>query len=388
MERWLSKSRVLLGLCAVLLIAALNRQDPMVYAMFLLLAVLSCLGFVLPWLSLRSISIQLEGDAEIVVLEGAEFGLNLKIKKTSLWPSFMVDVETEWEWADKRFVLTQTIPIIRAGRSPDTEQWVRFSCRGCYALVSVRLTSGFPLGLIRVSQTFKRPNIHLRVLPQAQLVHWPLPWNITEDLQGERTTRRLESSFELGTLRPYQYGEFVGRVNWRASARIGELVIQYFQQQGSVRLRVVAEVPRGDSLGQATGSGEQAIRLCAGVCQAALAQSAQLFLYLEHIGEPVQVTSELLPALAQAMPSPLGFFPLLERAAIDSRQGEQIAVVINTNCAAEALLLTLDNFKARGCQVLVCIALGIRMTPAEHQQALGLQTSLERNGFFTWMEMP
>ena len=60
MERWLSRPRVLIGLCVVLLMSALNRQDPMVYGMFLFLAVVSLLGFLLPWLSLRSMAIRLD----------------------------------------------------------------------------------------------------------------------------------------------------------------------------------------------------------------------------------------------------------------------------------------------------------------------------------------
>ena len=71
MERWLSKSRVLLGLCAVLLLAALNRQDPMVYGMFLFLVVVTGLGFGLPWLSLRGTTVRLASATEVEVIEGS-----------------------------------------------------------------------------------------------------------------------------------------------------------------------------------------------------------------------------------------------------------------------------------------------------------------------------
>ncbi len=62
MERWLSKSRVLLGLCALMLIAAFKRRDPMAYGVFLFLAVICTLGYLLPWLSLRGMQLRWLGQ--------------------------------------------------------------------------------------------------------------------------------------------------------------------------------------------------------------------------------------------------------------------------------------------------------------------------------------
>jgi len=143
---------------------------------------------------------------------------------------------------------------------------VHFPCRGFYQLNAVRLSSGFPLGLVSAQHGLPRPQIALHVLPKPLPVHWPLPWDVTEDPQGELSTRRMGQSFELGMLRPYQQGESVGRVSWRASARVGELVIQHFQQSGSMRLRVLVQAPSAPAWGDADSAGEQAIRLAAGVC--------------------------------------------------------------------------------------------------------------------------
>lgn len=388
MERWLSKSRVLIGLCAVLLIAALNRQDPMVYAMFLFLGVVSVLGFLLPWLSLRFTTVRLDGAADIEVMEGADCNLNILVERTVPWPAFMVDIETEWEWASQRIVLSQTVSVIRAGRVPDLGRLIRFPCRGSYELIAVRLSSGFPLGLVRARHTLSRPHVHMCVLPVAQPVQWPLPWDITEDPQGELTTRRMGQSFELGMLRPYQFGESVGRVSWRASARVGGLVVQHFQQCGSVRLRVAVEAPRGASLGDAMGAGEQAIRLAAGVCHAALNNSAQLFLYLEHRAEPVRDASAVLPALAEAAPSADGFLTLLARVANATGPGEQVAVVVGGALPAPELVSALGALNAKGCRVVVCIALGRRKESLELAQAQAMQKALRQAGFSTLMEAP
>lgn len=388
MERWLSKPVVLVLLCGVLLVAALNRQDPTVYAMFLFLAVTTVLGLLLPWLSLRSTTVRLEAGTDLEAMEGTDSGITLLLDHKAPWPAFLVDVETEWAWGVRRFVLKQTVSVIRAGRVPDLGRWIRFPCRGHYELLAVRLSSGFPLGLVRARHTVLRPQIHLRVLPQAQPVQWPLPWDTAQSPQAERATRRTGPSFEPGTLRAYQPGDPVGRVHWRASARLGSLVVQQYQQSGSPLLRVAVEVPRGTQWGDAAGAGEQAIRLAAGVCHAALAQCAQLFLYLEHLTQPVCGASAIDSALAEAQPGAGGFFPVLARMADATKQGEQLAVVVSSTCPASTLVRALSAFSARGCRMLVCIAVGRRQLSGELAQVGALQSALQQAGFNTLVQTP
>ena len=388
MERWLSKSRVLLGLCAVLLIAALNRQDPMVYGMFLFLAVVSVLGFALPWLSLRSMRVRLGTHADQEVTEGEGCQLNLLVERTVRWPAFMVAIETEWEWASRRIVLRQTLPVVRAGQTPQRGHRVQFPCRGHYELIAVRLSSGFPLGLVRAHLTLERPQVHLRVLPQAQTVHWPLPWDVTDDPLGERHTRKLGQSFELGMLRPYQQGESVGRVSWRASARAGELVIQHFQHSGSLRLRLAVEIPDTTALGDADSAAEQAIRLAAGVCDAAQAHGVQLLAYLPEHALPLREPAAIRRALADAVPTHRTVFQTVAQVANEAAAGEQVAVVVRASCAVEALLQALSPLAAKACPLVVCIAVGRKAAPPERAQALALQKNLARAGIATFLEMP
>ncbi len=388
MERFLSKSRVLLGFCAVLLIAALNRQDPMVYAMFLFLAMVSFWGLMLPWLSLRLTTLQLVPNTQKALMEGDDYTLDFVIKRKLPWPAFMVTVETEWQWASKRILLSQTVAMIRAGQVSNTSQMIRFPCRGRYELVAVRLSSGFPLGLTSAHQTLLNPQIQLTVLPAEQTVQWPLPWLVAEDSMANLTTRRVGQSFELGTLRSYQYGESVGRVNWRASARAGNLVIQHFQQSGSVRLRVGVELPYGDSLGDATGPGEQTVRLAAGICQAAVVHEARLFLHLQDQTEPVRGSSDALRSLSVALGTKDGLFTVIAQIATVAQAGEQIALVVSATCPASALLPALDVLAPLQCQILVCIALGRVHSTSHIDQGNGLRKSLMESGFHTLMDAP
>lgn len=388
MERWLSKSRVLVGLCVVLLVAALNRQDPMVYAMFLFLLVVIVLGYAMPWLSLLSTRIEWGHVDDLVLDEGQSCDFGLSIVRRVPWPAFMVDVETEWEWAGKHLTLRDTLAVLRAGESDGIGRHIRFPCRGVYRLLAVRLSSGFPLGLVRAHRSMVPQDLRVRVLPSVQPVQWPVPWSVAEDPLGELSTHRLGQSMELGMLRPYQHGEAVGRVSWRASARVGELVVQHFQQSGSVRLHVVVDVPHGAELGDADGSGEQTLRLAAGVCQAALAHSAKLLLYLEQAPQPLRTLPEALEALAQALPVPGGLEAVLARVANQLVAGEQVAVVVPAHAEALRVLAALDLLERSACTWVVCIAVGRRRSVAEDGRALALEQALQAAGVNTVREMP
>lgn len=388
MERWLSKPRVLLGLCGVLLVAALNRRDPMVYGMFLFLGLVCLLGFVLPWLTLRYTTVHLPSTEDIEVSEGEGSELRVLLERSARWPAFMVAVQTEWTWAARRFVWSRTIPVLRAGRTTDLGRLIQPPCRGRYELTAVRLSSGFPLGLLHAQHTVSRPRLHVRVLPKAQPVRWPLPWDVTEDPSGELSTRATGPSFELGMLLPYQPGEPVGRVCWRASARVGELVIRHFRQSGSIRLRVAVEAPGPPSLGDPDSAGEQALRLAVGVCDAALDHGAQLFVYLDRQAVPLRDGLSVRRALAEALPSEHGFSQGLAGVCADTRAGEQVAVVVSGSCAEDELVEALSVLASRGGSTVVCIARARNEAPEQVVQAHLLRQTVEQAGFAVLMARP
>lgn len=389
MERWLSKSRVLLGLCVVLLVAALNRRDPMVYGMFLFLLVVSVLGFVLPWLSLRSMGLRLASAENSEIIEGMDCDLQFELTRTSFWPAFMVNIETEWAWASRRIVLSQTVPMVRRGTAPAPGRSVRFPCRGHYRLVAVRLSSGFPLGLVCAHRTMDCPDVAVHVVPQAQPVHWPLSWEVSADPQGERVTRQMGPSFELGMLRTYQHGEPLRRVSWRASARVGELVVQHYQESGVFRLRVVVDAPVRPALGDPGSAGEQAVRLAAGVCAAAQQHGVQCLLYLDPDSEPVQDAALVRQALAQAQPGENHAFALaVAKMAAQAMPGEQVAVVLAADMGLPEMQDGLSGLIGRGCSAVVCIALGRQRTGLQVAHAKALQKAARQAGFATFMEAP
>lgn len=110
MERLLTRSRVLLAFCCTLLLAALNRRDPMVYGMFLFLATVTVMGFVLPWLSLRGMAVRLRADGlGGEVIEGAGCDIGIVVGSTNFDNrSFRLNDEANLNVYDAAFAQRQT----------------------------------------------------------------------------------------------------------------------------------------------------------------------------------------------------------------------------------------------------------------------------------------
>lgn len=355
MERWLSRPRVLIALSAALLVGALNRHDPMFYGMFLFLAMVTLLGFVLPWLSLLSTRIHMPAAQALELTEGEPCRLGLRLERAAPWPAFMVEIETEWEWAGRRIVRRHLVPVLRSGR-PVEDCASGFDVRGHYRLVAVRLSSSFPLGLVRAGHRAAVGEVSVRVRPRAVPVRWPLPWITVEDPLGEHTLRSVGPSHELGGLRICQPGELVTRVSWPASARAGELVIQQFLHTASIRLRLLLALPTAQDLGDPDSEAEQAVRMAVGLCDAALHHGVQVVLGSGEDRLVVRDAGHVRDVLSEAVDAGPGWVHAAQALARDLRAGEQVAALLPASTPIDTAMEALAAFAHAGCPLVVCIA--------------------------------
>lgn len=386
MERWLSKSRVLLALSGVLLVAALNRHDPMVFGMFLFLATLSALGLLLPWVSLQALHILASGTAEVT--EGQPSSLQLTIERRAWWPAFMIEVQTHWQWDASTLVISHTVPVLRARQKLEIGGDIRFPCRGHYRLSEVVLASGFPLGLVTARHRMAQQDISALVLPRAQTIRLPAHLGVSHDPLGNQTTQRLGQSFELGTLRHYVAGEPMGRVNWRASARSGELVIQHFQQSGSPLLHLVTDIPPRHELAQPNAPTEQALRIAVGICQEAQAAGVRVRAHLPQHAQALSNSRDISYALAGALPDSLPLAEAIRRACAQLRAGDQLAAVVSPRWDSASLVRTLSVPALSACPVIVYIATHPALSTTDLALATTLAQGLKQAGFQVFLHQP
>ncbi len=382
MERWLSTSRVLLGLSLVLLVSALNRQDAMLYRMFLFMITVSALGYLLPWWSLRSLRVAPPSRTDAVLREGHPMDLRLLVCTDSRWPAFMVDVVTEWHWAGRRFETRHTLSMVRRGQSPEVVQQLQLPCRGAYAIASIRLECGFPLGLMTARRELVRPDGEVLVLPRPAVLVWPRPWSLADDHHSERTTPRSGTSFEPGLLQPYEPGQPVNRVNWRASARAGELMIQQFEHQGLARLHLIVARPSASDWGEVDSDGEAAIRLAAGLVRLASLSQVELSAALPDATATSSNAGCLLRGLARMRGGELDLARQFEQVQSRWRVGEQIAIVVPASCLPSDLLRLLNAQAWPAAQVWLWI--GVGLASQTHAKTLG--RALKQAGWHNQVE--
>lgn len=111
---------------------------------------------------------------------------------------------------------------------------------------------GDQLGLLRRRVRWADP-VELFVHPVTTLLA-PSQAGLVRDLEGAVTSTLTNSDLEFHALRPYEPGDDQRYVHWRASARIGQLMVRQFQETRRSEL-VLAQLVDAAGYGNNGGSG-------------------------------------------------------------------------------------------------------------------------------------
>jgi uncharacterized protein (DUF58 family) len=79
-----------------------------------------------------------------------------------------------------------------------------------------------PFGLFTQTTSFEHP-MTLKAFPKQELLRWLLRPAETQVYTGDELSRRKGEGTEFADMRPFAAGDRVRRINWRASAKRGEL---------------------------------------------------------------------------------------------------------------------------------------------------------------------
>jgi uncharacterized protein (DUF58 family) len=93
---------------------------------------------------------------------------------------------------------------------------------GAYLLGETLLRARDPLGVF-VYEARVDPRIPLKVFPREEMLRAVLSPLETQVFSGDEVARKRGAGIEFADLRPFAYGDPVRSVNWRASARRGQL---------------------------------------------------------------------------------------------------------------------------------------------------------------------
>ncbi|GGF90280.1 DUF58 domain-containing protein [Paenibacillus abyssi] len=155
----------------------------------------------------------------------------------------------------------------------------RVTCikRGIYRINSVSLTCGDAFGLIRNSKRLEL-DAELIVYPKLMsLEELQLP---SQSWQGDITVKRwiVEDPFMVAGVREYRYGDSLKSVNWKATARTGELQVNQRDFTADRRLMILLNIEDHEGMWNTVNEVERAekgIAYAAALSQAAISQGME-----------------------------------------------------------------------------------------------------------------
>lgn len=252
-------------------------------------------------------------------------------KDRATWPSFM---------RQPRGFLA----YVGRGRTAHAEAIVVPTRRGVAALTEMRLVTTFPFGAIKKSVSFlpgEGGEGRAEVVVRPEIVDLPASLSrkvaaATRD--ADRASKNVGRGDEFFGVREYTPGDSVRRIAWRATARLGELVVREDAAFDSSRILVVLRLSRREPGPDRDAFDERAISLAASVIVRSSKGGVAVGLAIPSIGAMVAPgagdahVATMLDALARI---DLASDALLRSAGGDPSAGREAIVEVDADAPVE-----------------------------------------------------
>lgn len=157
-------------------------------------------------------------------------------------------------------------PPLRRGQTASVRLSLACRRRGLHSWRGFRAETDYPFGMVRSHQTHTGRN-QVLVYPRfTPMVGLKVPAGRRYHPGGVALASELGEAFEYIGNRPYREGDSVRRIDWRATARLGEPIVREYREEYFMRVGVVLDthVPTGDGPA-ASENFERAVSTCAAV---------------------------------------------------------------------------------------------------------------------------
>jgi uncharacterized protein (DUF58 family) len=201
-----------------MLVASLNYQLSLGYALSFLVAGVALVAMLHTWRNLSALVLR-PGRAD-PVFAGEIAQLSLIVTNHSALERHALSIAAPGVSAPERFDVPGAVEQIVSLALPVHK-------RGWQAVPRLRLETRFPLGIWRAWSTW-RPGLRVLVYPQPEAPGAPLPARFASAGEGNASGRGEQ---ELAALRPWQAGDSLRRIAWKAVARTGseDLVVRQYE---------------------------------------------------------------------------------------------------------------------------------------------------------------
>jgi len=296
-------------------VAALNTGNNLLFLILASLIAIILMSGILSSITLSGVAMRLQLPEHIFAGQPIRASLELHNEKVTL-PSFSLRVEavTPKDSPSPRAALLETpvyFPYLpKRGRASQTVP-ISFPARGVYRQDAFRIVTRFPFGFL---QKAHRVDLRTEALVYPSVEPTREFFEILPGLQGAMESLAKGRGQDLYALRDYVPTDSARHVHWKASARLGSLMVREFTREDETRVLLVLDPHTFNAdvaeplRAAAVDRFERAVTLCAGIAWHFFERNAQLQFRsagMETALAPAEETIfAILRHLAMAQPLP------------------------------------------------------------------------------------
>jgi uncharacterized protein (DUF58 family) len=293
-------------------LAALNTGNNLLFLILASLIAIILMSGILSSITLSGVAMRLQLPEHIFAGQPVRASLELQNEKLTL-PSFSLRVEAVTPKNSPPAALLETpiyFPYLpKRGRVHQTVP-ISFPARGVYRQDAFRIVTRFPFGFL---QKAHRVDLRTEALVYPSVEPTREFFEILPGLQGAMESLAKGRGQDLYALRDYVPTDSARHVHWKASARLGSLMVREFTREDETRILLVLDphtftAPTDEAPGIAADRFERAVTLCASIAWHFFERNAQLQFRSAGTETPLapaeQTIFAILRHLATAQPLP------------------------------------------------------------------------------------
>lgn len=298
----------MIGIILVAL-AALNTGNNLLFLILASLIASILMSGILSSVTLAGVELRLELPEHIFAGQAVRAKVELKNEKLTL-PSFSLRVEgaAKKDAAGAALLTTPVyFPYLPRQESVGQSVPLLFPKRGMYRQEAFRIVTRFPFGFLQKARRLDLPAEAL-VYPSVEATEEFL--EVRPGIQGAMETLAKGRGQDLYALRGYLPNDSARLVHWKATARLGSLMVREFAREDDCNVLLVFDPYSPAGLPNATAGEkerfERAVALCAAIAWSFHERNAMMEFRSADAGTPLAPASEnifsVLRHLAVAQP--------------------------------------------------------------------------------------
>lgn len=245
-------------------IAALNTGNNLLFLVLASLIAIILMSGILSSITLSGVEMRLEVPEHIFAGEQVRAALELCNEKQTL-PSFSLRVEAVQGKIASGSAMLETpvyFPYVPSHDHMRQTVPMTFPRRGIYSQEAFRIVTRFPFGFL---QKARRIDLKSEALVYPSVEPTRDFFEILPGMQGAMESLTKGRGQDLYALRDYQPRDSARHVHWKASARLGSLMVREFTQEEDCRAIIVLDPHTSGNIPakEASERFERAVSICA-----------------------------------------------------------------------------------------------------------------------------